>query len=320
MLRTNSVLTSNSNTMNKLLLLVATLITLTAKSQTLVYHPFPDSSAMWCDYRASNNSGCLSESKATYELNGQTIINGMVYNRLRHYERYYEYCTAYSDTDTTTFYIRQDVAVKKVWIYIPSTNSDTILYDFKLQVGDTLNQREYWAINFQSPDYWIVSSIDSILIDGNYRKQFHYSPTFAPTCFSSMIEGIGADHGLINLPQNCFEYWATLVKSYQNGILLYGDSSPFNYACHDFTLDITEIKIIKTISICPNPVTNKLNVTTNNKELSEIILYDISSRKLVQKKFTNTVSLNTEQLDKGIYIYEVRDRNGLCKKGKVVKD
>ncbi len=34
--------------MKKLLLLVATLITLSAKSQTSVYHPFPEDSATWC--------------------------------------------------------------------------------------------------------------------------------------------------------------------------------------------------------------------------------------------------------------------------------
>ncbi len=74
------------------------------------------------------------------------------------------------------------------------------------------------------------------------------------------------------------------------------------------------------VQLSPNPVTNKLNVKTNNNELSEIILYDISSRKLLQQKFTNSVSLNTEQLAKGLYLYEVRNKNGLCKKGKVVKD
>ena len=89
----------------------------------------------------------------------------------------------------------------------------------------------------------------------------------------------------------------------------------------DTTTSIIQFPIYQlSISISPNPVTDKLNVILNNKELSEIILYDISSRKLLQKKFTNSVSLNTEQLSKGIYIYEVRDKNGLCKKGKVVKD
>ena len=39
-----------------------------------------------------------------------------------------------------------------------------------------------------------------------------------------------------------------------------------------------------------------------------------------QKEFINSISINTEQLAKGIYLYEVRNKNGVIKKGKVVKD
>jgi hypothetical protein len=74
------------------------------------------------------------------------------------------------------------------------------------------------------------------------------------------------------------------------------------------------------ISIFPNPTSNELNIQTNHNQPSEIILYDILSRKLLHQTFTNSVSLNTEQLQKGIYIYELRDKKGVIKKGKVVKD
>ncbi|MEO8148060.1 MAG: T9SS type A sorting domain-containing protein, partial [Bacteroidia bacterium] len=73
-------------------------------------------------------------------------------------------------------------------------------------------------------------------------------------------------------------------------------------------------------AIVPNPVTDKLNVTINNNQLSEIILYDITSRKILQQKFTTSTTLNTSQLAKGIYIYELRDKGGVVKKGKVVKE
>ncbi|MEO5570223.1 MAG: T9SS type A sorting domain-containing protein [Bacteroidia bacterium] len=84
--------------------------------------------------------------------------------------------------------------------------------------------------------------------------------------------------------------------------------------------DIKEENQNSAIIIYPNPITDKLSIRINNKELSEIILYDITSRKLLQQKFTNSVTLNTEQLAKGIYLYEVRNKNGVIKKGKVVKE
>ncbi len=79
------------------------------------------------------------------------------------------------------------------------------------------------------------------------------------------------------------------------------------------------------ITLTPNPFDTYLRVTTIANAESEILIYDISSRKLLHQQFTNSASLNTEQLAKGIYLYEVRNKNGpdsyrVIKKGKVVKD
>jgi len=75
-----------------------------------------------------------------------------------------------------------------------------------------------------------------------------------------------------------------------------------------------------TIGVYPNPVSDKLNITINNNDFAELIIYDISSRKLFDKQFSNAVSINTGQLAKGIYIYEVRNKNGVIKNGKLVKE
>jgi hypothetical protein len=81
------------------------------------------------------------------------------------------------------------------------------------------------------------------------------------------------------------------------------------------------------IKISPNPFSDKLNITTETNEPLEITLFDIASRKLLHQQFTNTLTLNTSHLSKGIYIYELRpvpfssgNKNGVIKKGKVVKD
>jgi len=76
---------------------------------------------------------------------------------------------------------------------------------------------------------------------------------------------------------------------------------------------------IEKLKIFPNPFTNQLILTLSNNEQSTIILYDLSSRKLLQQTFTNTTNINTEQLAKGMYLYTVRNRNGIIKKGKVIK-
>jgi hypothetical protein len=74
------------------------------------------------------------------------------------------------------------------------------------------------------------------------------------------------------------------------------------------------------ISIYPVPFNEMLHISNIENELSEIILYDIASRKLLQQTFTNSVTLNTAHLAKGMYLYEVRNKGGVVKKGKVVKE
>jgi len=72
--------------------------------------------------------------------------------------------------------------------------------------------------------------------------------------------------------------------------------------------------------IYPNPFSNNLSVTINNFLPSYILLYDVVSRSLLKTSFTNSSTINTEELSNGIYIYEIGNKDGLCKRGKVVKE
>jgi hypothetical protein len=83
---------------------------------------------------------------------------------------------------------------------------------------------------------------------------------------------------------------------------------------------ITENVSVNGVNIFPNPISDKINITGKINELIEFVLYDFTGRKTLQQFFTNSTSVNTEQLAKGIYLYEVRNKNGVVKKGKIVKD
>ena len=79
------------------------------------------------------------------------------------------------------------------------------------------------------------------------------------------------------------------------------------------------------IKIFPNPFSKNINIILNGNEHVEVSLFDVTSRKIFNQSFTipiaiGTISINTEQLAKGIYLYEVRNKNGVVKKGKVVKE
>ena len=74
-------------------------------------------------------------------------------------------------------------------------------------------------------------------------------------------------------------------------------------------------------TVYPNPFNNEINIMIGESiGDTEVLLYDLASRVILKHSFQNSLSVNTEQLAKGIYFYEVRNRNFLLKKGKIVKE
>jgi hypothetical protein len=74
-------------------------------------------------------------------------------------------------------------------------------------------------------------------------------------------------------------------------------------------------------TVYPNPFNNEININfSGSTSITEVLFYDLTSRVILQQSFLNTVSINTEQLAKGIYFYELRNKNVDIKKGKVLKE
>jgi OOP family OmpA-OmpF porin len=71
--------------------------------------------------------------------------------------------------------------------------------------------------------------------------------------------------------------------------------------------------------IYPNPVKDELHVNAGQQP-AEIILRDISSRKILQRHFTNSTVLNISALASGLYLYEIKSEEALIAKGKLIKD
>lgn len=74
------------------------------------------------------------------------------------------------------------------------------------------------------------------------------------------------------------------------------------------------------ITIYPNPFTNVLQIDSRNNQPVEIILWDIASRIIIREYFITTISLSTTELSNGMYVYEIRGKDGVIDRGKVVKE
>ncbi len=293
------------------------------RAQISVYHPFPDSDAVWCDDSGRHICPFLIEPdvliRTTYQLNGKYDIDSITYNRLSSYRisTYYFNCDTPSRyIDTTTYYFRQDTAQKKVFLYNFSSHSDSLLYDFNLQVGDTLTQsRISWGSTNLTQFPYIVTSIDSVLIGGQFRKRFNYqqldSSAFCAFEISSMIEGIGCISGLMNGP-GCFETFANLQEFIQDNIVLVGSSATVFYYCPDYTF-IDEAKNSSEknafLTLSPNPTSSTFTITTTAQlQNAQVEIYNVVGV-AVQSEFINKkseMSVEVSALPPGIYFVKVK--------------
>jgi len=72
--------------------------------------------------------------------------------------------------------------------------------------------------------------------------------------------------------------------------------------------------------IYPNPFNDKLFVESKEKQKVDITLFDLTARKVLQQSFSGNAAINTDHLAKGVYLYEVKNNNGIIKNGKLIKE
>jgi len=107
--------------MRKLLLLFSLSIVLTAKAQTSVYHPFPDSDAVWTqEYIGDDYPTCHSTATFSYVMQGDTIINALNYHKINIPYVNWNYnnpnCMLGPNCPGSCWELRQDTALRKVFV------------------------------------------------------------------------------------------------------------------------------------------------------------------------------------------------------------
>jgi hypothetical protein len=266
----------------KLLMLLSLCIgTRLVFSQT--YYPISDTNAVWDIVLYPDPEDPyppMHENHFKYRLKGDTLINSITYQKLI---RTYINTLCSIDTSTETYgYMRNDIESRKVYYRYNYQTEESLLYDFSLQIGDTLK-----GSVFENSDEFTVSAIDSILINDNYHKR--YSINLREFfMYEYLIEGIGTTIGLIERVSEFWPFYKLRCFS-ENGQLGYLD--PWATECRLETdscyVGIGEITNGPKVLVIPNPAkTNELFSIDLSKSKQEgiktIDLYDIRGRKLVQ--------------------------------------
>ena len=286
------------------------------------YLPLPDSNVVWIVQQDDGGPGQDYYYHFFTSFNkNDTLINANSYVKL------FRYNPPVPDTNYVGAY-RSNSSGQSFFVPTDSIQ-EYLLRDFSKNTGDTI----YNVLYSPAPGFAYYMLVDlhvdsmNYVSSGSYLLKRMYLSGSSIVCPPIVwIEKIGClNGGALNTQTcalgyiflNCMSFNDT---TYFSTTLFYNFPDPiYIYGNCDSLTSISEIKNTN-IKIYPNPFSDRLFFTLNDNDDSEIIIYDFTARKLLQQKFTNSVSLNTEQLAKGLYLYEVRSKDGSCKKGKVVKD
>lgn len=89
--------------------------------------------------------------------------------------------------------------------------------------------------------------------------------------------------------------------------------------CRESELNNSSENNSTAVRVFPNPVSDNLQLSSDTEEIMEIILYDVTSRKLLQQTFNKTAEIQMSYFSKGVYLYEIKSKGSVINKGKVIK-
>jgi hypothetical protein len=304
---------------NLLFTIITFFICLNIKAQTNVYYPFPDSNAVWNEtsWYIDNIVMAYYTTPTIFFLAGDTIISTQQYKKIL--SSGYTNRSTYPFTNFNYFSnkyagaIRQDSIHKKVY-YSNTYFTDTLLYDFNLNIGDTLPAS---YVNFQNSNY--VSSIDSILIGSSYRKQYHISvrgSSFSgDSNYVSIIEGIGSTFGLTYPLMPPGEAGSTLNCFSQNNVTLFINPQG---NC-DLTLSVKELSIpSSSFQISPNPNSSSFTIQPSNNIKQTLQIFDVNGKMVLNQSINGKTTIDATNLADGVYNLSLLSNEGIINKRLII--
>jgi hypothetical protein len=241
---------------------------------------------------------------AQHYCDGDTVINDTVYSKLYEYAISYFYPIYYPDT-IQSYYIgairnnsNKQIEYVRTW-----QNSPEIIYDFNLNIGDTIKTGygSDWDIS--------VSDIDSVNICGTYHKRYIIFSNSSPGL--SFTEGIGCTWGLID-PISYFESysWLDCYTEMENNQCDY---------C-ELLLKVNDLKRNQSgIRLGSNPVRDEIQIIAE-QGIDIVTIYTLTGSKIVQMNGQQRNSMIVPiDYSPGIYILSIQSDHVLYTHKIVVK-
>ena len=239
-------------------------------------------------------------------IEGDSIVNSINYKKIW-------LSTDSLNSATLQGFLREES--DKVY-YLPTYGDEGLLYDFGLNVGDTAYIISLPSIGSELEIY--ITAIDTIEYEGVQRKRMQVEGEDFPPEY--WIEGIGDVYG--PLYTMIHQFWICpswlLICAHENDELIYME--PYAESCYETSVGIDELSLVN-ISITPNPVKQgqAIKIEAFNS-ISNIQVYNIAGKliKTTSPTFNNDQSINTHDLEKGLYLLKIEMADGEVLTSKVL--
>jgi hypothetical protein len=280
-----------------------------------INYPIPmDSTSEW---RIDNSSwdgtgGPVFFTDSRVFVAGDTLIGNYVYNKLLcsglHGFTYEGHNESTPFSNVFYAYIRSD----SYRTYTYFNGQDELLFDFSLQVGDTLPlTHNNWSPNV------VIDSIDSVMVAGKNLKRFHISDNAGGLNSRWIIEGIGHEQGLLE-PMNLMMDAGFYFDCYaENHIPVYPEGSECELNVNVNEMPATEGGIV----IAPNPSNGIFNIILNvdSEKYLSVKLTGISGNVVLTdtwhlKQGMNVNHINLSGASAGIYMLIIQDGNSFIRR------
>jgi hypothetical protein len=256
--------------------------------------------------------GCFTDK---YYTDGDTLVNGKMYKILDGYHFI-----------SRTFLLREEVVEKKLYFLKirPSGGvEEYLLYDFTMQVGDTINMLNPITPFPQDGGYFKLDSIiPRPLVDGLDYDHFYFSPTPSNTISTGnaiWVEGAGS-LSLINAPGGFPDLNGVGALScyFKNRDVFYANLDSID-DCTPVYMDVKKNNLEEVVvSKLHESETCLLHNATN---ITQITLYNVSGKKLetINHNSEKTILIDLAAYSSGTYLILAKGIGGTVKTFKIIK-
>lgn len=300
--------------MKKLLLFLSFFAFTLSFSQ--IYTPLlKDGNKWWESLSEGYCDGCNAFSDGFYYfINGEEVINNITYKKI--YVNYYYYCADLgpcgftNNPDVFFTYMREDIRNEKVYTYDKVSNTEKLLYDFSLNVGEYGTSNWPLSLSGNNSNYKIEEIVSGKVFDRDV-KNFQISFEGCTNCFYNIYEGIGSQSGLFSKPdRGPFELLAYWLQCFE-------DTS--GKSCNSyFVLGTDENDKKKNLTLYYSKETEDFKIIDNKTQDINIKFYDFTGKILdeINTKTNQNFKLNNTYNQK-ILIYIISNKTSSWK-GKIM--